>query len=246
MTKLFGIIGYPLTHSFSPGWFNAKFDREKIDARYDAFPLSEISLLPQLLNTEPSLRGLSVTIPYKEKVLPYLTAVDPVAVSIGAVNCIDIREGKLTGYNTDITGFRSSLVPLLTGSHKKALVLGNGGATKAVTYVLRQLGIRYLIVSRNPEPGSDFQIAYHILSPELIADFKLIINTTPLGMHPKTEGLPEIPYAGVGSEHLLYDLVYNPAETRFLSMGKAAGAQIKNGMEMLESQAEVAWSIWSS
>lgn len=241
-TAQYGLIGYPLQHSFSPGYFAAKFAKEGIDAGYTAYPLDAISTFPQLLHEHP-LRGLNVTIPYKQAVIPYIDELDTAAKAIGAVNCIDIRSGITKGYNTDVIGFKDSLVPLLQPQHTNALVLGTGGASMAVKYVLDELGIEYLNVSRDKKADV---VTYTELSSDTIASYTLIINTTPLGMYPHTDECPGLPYGAIGKQHLLYDLIYNPQETLFLSKGKAQGAAIKNGLEMLHQQAEAAWQIWNS
>ena len=248
MTK-FGLIGFPLTHSFSKKYYDAKMEREQITGiDYQLYSIPEIRVFPALLADEPLLLGVNVTIPYKLAVMDYLDHLSPEAAAIGAVNCIRIERpasGKpvLTGYNTDVYGFTESLKPLLRPEHRRALVLGNGGAAKAVMYALNQLKIGYSLVSRSATEG---QYSYDQLTAEVIADHLLIINTTPLGTYPDVEGCPAIPYAHVGNKHLLYDLVYNPEETEFLRRGKANGATIKNGLEMLESQAERNWEIWTT
>lgn len=241
MMAQYGLIGYPLSHSFSPAYFNNKFATENIDALYDAYAMPSVEDLRTLLKEHPQLKGLNVTIPYKEQVLPLLHDIDTAARDIGAVNCIDIRDGKLIGYNTDYIGFAESLQPLLQVQHTHALVLGTGGAAKAVIYALKQIGIEYKIVSRT---GRDMQ--YADVDQEILHKYKLIINTTPLGMYPKTDTAPEIPYQHLGKEHLLYDLVYNPEETLFLQKAKQQEASIKNGYEMLILQAEAAWQIWNT
>lgn len=241
--KLYGLIGFPLGHTFSPGYFNSKFAREGIEAEYKVFPLASVGELPQLLELYPHLSGLNVTTPYKEQVIPLLDECDEVATAIGAVNCIKIANGRTMGYNTDITGFEQSLLTLLRPGMDKAIVLGTGGAAKAVKYVLDKLKITCLSVSRNEGEGV---ITYSELDPNIIAAHRLIINTTPLGMHPATESYPPIEYDAVTDRHLLYDLVYNPEETIFLQKGRQQGAAIKNGMEMLEIQAEASWAIWNS
>lgn len=238
---MYGIIGYPLTHSFSPGYFREKFKTLGIEDTYDAFPIEHIEKLKELLSAHTTLTGLNVTIPYKQSVMAYLDELDATAEAVGAVNCIRIREGKLKGFNTDTIGFADTLKPLLTKDHTHALVLGTGGASKAVTYALKQLGIRYKRVSRT---GGDLQ--YQDINEDLIAGHKLIINTTPLGMYPDVETAPELHYPSLGPEHLLYDLVYNPAETLFLKKGKQYGAATKNGYAMLIAQAEAGWAIWNS
>lgn len=241
--KLYGLIGFPLEHTFSPGYFNSKFALEGIDAEYKAFPLASVSELPQLMELYPHLAGLNVTTPYKEQVLPMLDACDDVAASIGAVNCIRITDGGTHGHNTDIIGFEHSLRPLLRHGMDKAIVLGTGGAARAVKYVLNKLQIAALSVSRNE---GENVITYNELEPGIIAEHKLIINTTPLGMYPATESYPPIEYSAISDGHLLYDLIYNPEETAFLQKGRQQGAAIKNGMEMLEIQAEASWAIWNS
>lgn len=238
---MYGIIGYPLSHSFSPGYFREKFRQLGIDATYDAFPLAAITGLPALLEQHAGLQGLNVTIPYKQSVMAYLDELDATAEAVGAVNCIRIRDGKLKGFNTDTIGFANSLKPLLGKEHNHALILGTGGAAKAVVYALQQLGITYKLVSRT---GGDLR--YEDLNRELIESHQLIINTTPLGMYPAVDQAPDLPYSLLGPGHLLYDLVYNPEETLFLQRGKAQGAVIKNGYDMLIGQAEAGWAIWNA
>lgn len=238
----FGLIGYPLEQSFSPDWFKHKFKQEQLSGcTYQSFPLASIHELPQLLEKEPDLKGLNVTIPYKQSVIPFLDKLSPEAIAVGAVNTISLEKGKWVGYNTDIVGFRESLEPVLKKQHTRALVLGTGGASLAVCFVLKQLGITYRIVSRNPH---DNQLSYQALDPVSLNFYPLIINTTPLGMHPNVSRAPELPYEALNEHHLLYDLVYNPIETLFLKQGKARGSAIKNGMEMLQRQAEASWRIW--
>lgn len=239
--KLFGLIGFPLGHSFSPGYFNAKFSAEGIDAEYKAFPLAAISELPQLLELYPHLSGLNVTTPYKEQVIPLLDECDEVAAAIGAVNCIKITNGTAKGYNTDIIGFEQSLQPLLHPGMNKAIVLGTGGAAKAVQFVLDKLHIASINVSRTERDGV---LTYTELSDDIISEHRLIINTTPLGMYPATESYPPISYNALTAQHLLYDLVYNPEITTFLKKGLHHGSAIKNGMEMLVVQAEASREIW--
>ncbi|MFN4246467.1 MAG: shikimate dehydrogenase [Flavipsychrobacter sp.] len=241
MTALYGLIGYPLSHSFSPAYFNNKFATENIDGRYDAYAIPSVEDLKTLLQEHPQLKGLNVTIPYKEQVLPLLNEIDAAAREIGAVNCIKIEVGKLIGYNTDHIGFVESLKPLLQPQHTHALILGTGGAAKAVMYALKQLGIKHKTVSRI---GGDMQ--YADVDEEIMDKYRLIINTTPLGMYPAINTAPEIPYQFIDSSHLLYDLVYNPEETLFLKKGKQKGATIKNGYEMLILQAEASWQIWNT
>jgi shikimate dehydrogenase len=241
MPTTYGIIGYPLSHSFSPAYFKKKFAKLSIDAVYEAYPLSSITAFPDLLKTHTTLAGLNVTTPYKESVQPFLDETDPMAAAIGAVNCIVLKDGRKKGYNTDALGFEHSLNPLLNHHHTQALVLGTGGSSKAVAYALEQLGIPFQKVSRYSRPGG---LCYVDLTTEIINNHKLIINTTPLGMYPNVDAAPDIPYEGVGNTHLLYDLIYNPEETRFLAQGRAHGATTKNGFEMLQLQAEASWDIW--
>lgn len=243
MPPHYALIGHPLTHTFSPAYFSKKFAAEGIDAVYESHPLKSIADLPQLLKDHPEIQGLNVTIPYKEAVIPYLHRMDATAAMIQAVNCISIQGGKLVGHNTDAVGFMQSLVPLLKPHHDKALILGTGGASKAVKHVLNNLGIGWKYVSRTPAQG---RFTYDGLTADVLKEHTLIINTTPLGMHPDLASCPLIPYKALTPDHLLYDLIYNPAETAFLSRGAAQGAATKNGQEMLELQAEVSWQIWKS
>ena len=245
--KLFGLIGYPLKHSFSEKYFNDKFRKERItDCSYKLFPLAEINQLPDIIKENPSICGLNVTIPYKESVIPYLDESDEQAKTVGAVNCIKIikqnEKNKLIGFNTDIIGFEDSLKPVLKTWHRQAIILGTGGGAKAVAYVLRKLGISFKYVSRNP--GNSDTIGYPEINKQIIQDHLLIINTTPLGMFPNTGAFPQIPYGQLGRRHLLFDLIYNPELTLFLQKGKKQGATIKNGLEMLHIQAEKSWEIW--
>ncbi len=242
--NVYGLIGFPLQHSFSARYFTEKFRKEKIpNAQYRLFPLEQITGLPDLLRTTPGLRGLNVTIPHKSAVIPYLDKIDETAVPVGAVNVIKIGKETLQGYNTDITGFQRSLSPLLKPHHQKALILGTGGSARAVAYVLQQQGISCLHASRDPGDG---EISYEQVDPSVLRERLLIVNTTPLGMHPHHYGCPDIPYRALGKRHLLYDLVYNPSKTLFLEKGEQAGATIKNGLEMLTIQAEESWKIWTS
>ena len=249
LLHLYGLIGYPLSHSFSKRYFNEKFRREALESyHYELFPLEKIEALPALLKAHPGLRGLNVTIPYKQQVMAYLDELDEGAAAVGAVNTIKIREGRLTGYNTDVFGFERSLRTFLEDNGAEvaglqALVLGTGGAAKAVAYVLRKMGIRFQWVSRNNKPG---YLTYQRLNETLMQDHRLIINTTPLGMLPKVETYPEIPFQHIGPQHLLYDLVYNPEETTFMARGRQQGAAVHNGLAMLHLQAEKAWEIWNS
>lgn len=240
---LYGLIGFPLEHSFSPEYFKKKFAAEGISAEYRAFPLGKIQQYKQLLEEFPTLKGLNITIPYKEEVIQYIDEVDADAAITKAVNCIRFADGKSIGYNTDVIGFAQSLKPLLQPHMSKALVLGSGGASKAVRFVLDKLGIEFTVVSRIENEAF---VAYKDVTDKVIEEHPLIINTTPLGMHPDVASYPEIPYYALTDKHLLYDVVYNPAETKFMQFGKEHGAQVKNGQEMLEMQAEASWLIWNS
>ncbi len=245
--QVFGIIGNPLEHSFSPSFFAEKFRRESIDAVYKSFTLNDVDEFPALCASE-SLAGLNVTYPYKESIIPYLDELDETAKAIGAVNVIKFTPaGKRIGYNTDIIGFKESLslYQLSTINYQqsplRALILGTGGAAKAVAYALKQLNIAFQYVSRDPSKG----LVYSDLTAETIAAHQLIINCTPLGMFPQIDAYPPIPYEALSAEHFLYDLIYNPAESSFLRLGKKQGAKIQNGLRMLQIQAEAAWNIWT-
>jgi shikimate dehydrogenase len=242
----FGLIGRTLKHSFSQTYFSQKFDSLGLaDHHYELFEMPTINELPALLARHPELRGLNVTIPYKEQVWPFLSEVASSAARVGAVNVIEFAaDGRLIGHNTDYIGFRESLRGLLprpVPPELRALVLGSGGASKAVETALRELNIGYWVVSRNPlGPG----LTYDELTPEVLADHLLIINTTPLGTYPDLDQCPNLRYAALTPRHYLYDLIYNPRETEFMQRGQAAGATTKNGFEMLCIQAEEAWKIW--
>lgn len=248
---LYGLIGFPLTHSFSKRYFTDKFTREKIkESSYELFEMKSLEELPHLLKKKHDLRGLNVTIPYKKDVIAYLDDMDDASAErIGAVNTIKIyADGSTKGFNTDYYGFRQSLVEWLDKrgencSNFKALVLGNGGAAKAVMVALQDLHVDYLLVSRQK---SEDTIAYEELTEEIMSQYLLIINTTPLGTFPKTEECPTIPFEFVTRRHYLYDLVYNPAETLFLKNGAEKGAATQNGLKMLQLQAEKAWEIWTT
>lgn len=243
--KTYGLIGFPLTHSFSKKYFTDKFQREeRTDCIYQNFPLENIHAVETLFASNPDLMGLNVTIPYKESVLSYLDELTDVVRETGACNCIKISNGRRIGYNTDVIGFGTSLDTQLKSSHQKALVLGTGGAAKAVCYALKLRNISYVLVSRNP--GNSNEIAYTEIDSDLMHSHTLIINTTPLGMYPNTDACPAIPYEYLTKDHYLFDLVYNPALTLFLEKGTAAGAQVKNGTDMLEIQADASWEIWNS
>ena len=240
--KLYGLIGYPLSHSFSKKYFTEKFEKENIcDCRYELFSRDSIDRLrEEVLNPHPELCGLNITIPYKKEIIPFLD--DLFALPLPACNCIKISNGKLKGFNTDIVGFEQSFCAKLLPDHAPALVLGTGGAAEAVIFVLQKLGIPYKTVSRHAAPGV---VTYTMLTSQMVADHKVIINCSPVGTYPKVEEAPDIPYDTIGAAHYLFDLVYNPAETRFLKEGVKRGATIKNGMDMLAIQAEESWRIWN-
>ena len=241
--RLFGLIGFPLTHSFSKNYFTEKFEKEKLkDCRYDLFPIFPITELTELLKKNP-LEGLNVTIPYKESVLSFLHESNELVQQVGACNCIKITNGKLTGYNTDVIGFKKALHHKLQLHHTSALILGTGGASKAVEFVLKNEGIQYKKVSRKPLPG---HFSYQQLTPSLVKENLLIINTTPAGMFPNITEAPSLPYEAITRKHFLFDLVYNPAKTLFLKKGEKKGALIQNGHDMLIYQAEESWRIWNS
>jgi shikimate dehydrogenase len=243
--RQYGLIGYPLTHSFSQKYFTEKFEREGItDCTYSNFSLSQIRDLTGVL-ADPELRGFNVTIPYKQAVLDYLHFKSDVVAAIGACNCIRIEGGRLTGHNTDVVGFEQSLVRHLAPHHSRALVLGTGGAAKAVEWVLRRLGIAYVSVTRRPRPGTP-DMSYEEVTAGVLAEATLIINTTPLGMYPHTEECPPLPYEALTPRHYLFDLIYNPSRTLFLRKGEARGAAVENGHEMLILQAEESWRIWNA
>lgn len=242
--KTYGTIGFPLTHSFSKQYFTEKIEREGIpDSAYYSFPLKSIDEFPAFLKNNPTLKGLAVTIPYKEKVLKFVTNLSEEVMQIGAANCIKVSGNELTAYNTDIIGFERSFVKNLKPHHKKALVLGTGGASKAVQYVFKKLGIDFLIVSRNENAGEGF-IQYNQITADIINDYNVIVNATPLGMSPAEDTCPNLPYNLLTAGHYLFDLVYKPAKTLFLQKGEKQGATIINGFEMLIIQAEENWKRW--
>lgn len=246
-TTLYGLLGYPLGHSFSRNFFNNKFEAEDIDAEYLNFEIPDINMIHEVISEHYNLKGLNVTIPYKEQVIPFLDELDEDAANIGAVNVIKIiRENgdlKLKGYNSDVIGFCDSIAPLLKPHMKKALILGTGGAAKAVFYGLKKLGIESQYVSRKK---SDLAIAYTELNEEILNEYHIIVNTTPLGMYPNMDESPDIPYELLNEKHLCYDLLYNPDETLFMKNAKAQGATTKNGLEMLLLQAFAGYEIWNS
>lgn len=242
----YGLIGYPLKHSFSIGFFNEKFRSEGIDAEYVNFEIPEIKDFMEVIERNPDLCGLNVTIPYKEQVIPFLSELDKDTAKIGAVNVIKIirqkGKAKLVGYNSDIIGFTQSIQPLLEPHHTKALILGTGGASKAVFHGLKNLGIESTFVSRTHE--RDNTLTYEELTPDIMAAHTIIVNCTPVGMYPKVNFCPNIPYESLTTNHLLYDLLYNPNITLFMKKGEEQGAVTKNGLEMLLLQAFAAWEIW--
>lgn len=244
---MYGLIGYPLGHSFSAGFFNEKFQKENIPEHYSLFPIASIDELETLIESHPDLKGLNVTIPYKQQILSYLSSISEDAKAIGAVNVVKIshEDGKtcLHGYNSDAIGFRNSLLPLLKPDMKKALVLGTGGAAHAVCHVLSELGIHVTSVSRHKSPGA---ITYADITKEMLSENLLIVNTTPLGMWPHTDHCPDIPYHFLSDRHLCFDLIYNPGITKFMEESEKYGATVKNGLEMLHLQALGAWEIWNS
>lgn len=248
--RLYGLIGRKLSHSFSAKWFNEKFGIEKIDAEYRLFPLADIGELRGLLDSIPEIEGLNVTIPYKTTVMPLLDHIDPEAQEIGAVNVLQVErdEGgniRLSGYNSDIYGFRESLFPLLCQDDKKAIVLGTGGASKAVRFVLQKLGLEVILVSRKKRDDKHI-ITYQQLKPEDVKDADIIVNATPSGMFPDIKSYPDIPYYAISPDTICYDLVYNPEVTQFLKRCAVNGGIVRNGMEMLHLQAERAWEIWET
>ncbi|HEV7782713.1 MAG TPA: shikimate dehydrogenase [Chitinophagaceae bacterium] len=241
--RLFGLIGHPLSHSFSKKYFTEKFEKEQLTGcRFENFPIASVDELPQILDTNPELEGLAVTIPYKQSVLKYLDASN-IPDGLAACNCIRVEGKKLTGYNTDHSGFEKSIAPLLKPHHNRALILGNGGATASVSFVLKKLGIGFDIVSRTIHDGST--LTYADIDERVMKEHTVIINTTPLGMYPVVNERPSILYSNITKDHLLYDLIYNPEKTLFLQKGEMRGAAIKNGEEMLVIQAEENWKIWN-
>ena len=242
----YGIIGHPLGHSFSPGFFNEKFRNENIDAVYEMFDLPQIEAVIEVLASNPELRGLNVTIPYKQKIMHYLDELSDEARAIGAVNVVRISHDNGTvhmkGYNSDVIGFTRSIEPLLEKYHKKALILGTGGASKAVEYGLGKLGLETVKVSRYERPDT---IQYEKVTADIVKEYNVIVNCTPVGMYPDTEECPQLPYEAMDSHTLLYDLIYNPDETLFMKKGRQNGAVTKNGLEMLLLQAYASWEFWN-
>jgi shikimate dehydrogenase len=246
---MYGLIGYPLGHSFSKDYFNRKFESEGIDAEYVNFEIEDVHELKYILRENPALCGLNVTLPHKVNVIPLLNSVSENVGNIGAVNVIKFKKGAfgklyLEGHNSDITGFKQSIEPLLDKQkHQYALILGTGGASKAIFHGLKQLGLYSTFVSRTPK---DFCITYDDITEKTLENYKVIVNTTPVGMYPKSDTCPDIPYEYLTQEHILYDLIYNPDETLFMRKGKERGAVVKNGLEMLLLQAFISWEIWNS
>ena len=241
MTK-YGIIGNPLGHSFSRGFFTEKFAKEDIDAQYLNFQIPEIGKLPDILRENPELRGINVTIPYKTEVIQYLDELSDEAREIGAVNVVQIRNGHLKGFNSDIIGFTKSIQPLLKPHHRKALILGTGGASKAIRVGLTRLGLEWKYVSRSPQEG---MFTYDDLTADILREYEVIVNCSPVGMFPKVDECPAIPYEYLTPDNLLYDLVYNPETTLFMKKGALQGAIVKNGLEMLHLQAIASWEFWN-
>lgn len=241
----YGLIGYPLGHSFSKSYFNEKFENEGINAEYINFEIPTLDSLPEILASNPELKGLNVTIPYKEKVISYLDSISPEARAIGAVNVIRVdhkgNDTYLKGFNSDIIGFTKSIEPLLERFHKKALILGTGGASKAVNFGLKSLGLETVFVSRFERPGT---IQYSQITPDIIQEYNVIVNCTPCGMYPHIDECPQLPYEAMTSKNILYDLLYNPDETLFMKKGAQHGATVKNGLEMLLLQAFASWEFW--
>lgn len=244
--KKYGLVGYPIGHSFSGKYFTDLFEKENIEAEYYNFQMESVTKIEEVLATEKELAGLNITIPHKTNILPYLDEVDDAIHKIGAVNVVKVTQGAekphLKGFNTDVIGFEESFKEFLKPNHKKALVLGTGGASKAVVYVMEKLGIEWKYVSRKPANG---QLTYADITPGVIGEYTVIINTTPLGMSPKFDACADLPYEAITNEHYLYDLVYNPEVTLFLQKGKDQGATVKNGLDMLHIQADAAWEIWN-
>ena len=238
----YGIIGFPLGHSFSKGFFTEKFAREGIDAQYLNFEIPDATMLKDVLRENPELKGLNVTLPHKQAVIPLLDELSDEAREIGAVNVICVREDKLKGFNSDIIGFSESIKPLLQPHHSKALILGTGGASKAIRVGLSRLGIEWTYVTRSPREG---MFVYSDLTPEVMKEYTVVVNCSPVGMFPKVDQAPAIPYELLTPKHLLFDLVYNPEETLFMKKGREQGAIVKNGLEMLYLQAVASWRFWN-
>ncbi len=247
--RTFGLIGFPLKHSFSPEYFSEKFKRENIHAEYKLFPIQNICELPSLITKLPTLEGLNVTIPYKEEVIDYLDDIREDAKYIRAVNTIIIKRNNnivsLTGYNTDTEGFEKSLQKRLNRSMNSALILGSGGTSKTASWVLKKYNIETTFVTRH-RLNKNNCITYDEVTGAIIRNHQIIVNTTPLGMYPEIDNYPSIPYSEITSKHLLFDVIYNPSLTKFLKFGEEAGAEIVNGFEMLKYQAEASWRLWNN
>ena len=240
----YGLIGRNISYSFSRKYFSEKFKQLQLDDySYENFDLASLDELAAILANTPLLRGLNVTIPYKEEIIPYLEGIHPIAAEIGAVNTIQFTDEGLVGHNTDIYGFQKAIEPMISPRDKYALILGTGGASKAVAYVLEKLGLNFKIVSRDPQQD---QWHYRDLTPGIMDQYTVIVNSTPLGTYPDIDKKPDIPYSCLTSDHLLFDLIYNPEKTAFMNEGSLRGARIMNGQKMLELQAEKAWEIWNS
>ena len=248
----YGLIGYPLGHSFSRKFFTEKFEKERIDAQYLNFEIPSIEEFPNIIKNNPELGGLNVTIPYKQQVMQYLDEISEEAKAIGAVNVVKVRKEGLTGYNSDVIGFVESIKPLLKPHHKKALILGTGGASKAIRYGLeKKLGLETAFVSRRKPDGSSARrtervFTYEEVTADLLKEYEVIVNCSPVGMYPHVNECPTLPYEAMNENNLLYDLVYNPLETLFMKRGAAQGATVKNGLEMLHLQAIASWEFWTT
>lgn len=242
MTRQFGIIGFPLVHSFSKKYFTERFAREGMDCQYLNFEIEDAAQVREIVKAHPALEGFNVTIPHKKSIIPLLDGISDEAAAIGAVNCVKVADGKLTGYNTDVYGFERSLLQLIGDQRPPALVLGTGGASLAAGFVLKKLGIDFRFVSRS---HGDERLTYDMLDDDIMALRRLIVNTTPLGTYPNVDTLPDIPYDRLMPGHYLFDMVYNPPLTRFLAEGRQRGAHTANGADMLVGQAEKSWEIWN-
>lgn len=242
----YGLIGYPLGHSFSQNFFNQKFEDEAVDAVYENYEIPSVEVMQEIIDRNPNLRGLNVTIPYKQKVIPFLDAITPEAQAIGAVNVIKIthngNDTVLKGYNSDVIGFTKSIEPMLEKHHKKALILGTGGSSKAIDYGLRSLGLETVFVSRFKR---DNTIQYNDITADVVKEYNVIVNCTPCGMYPHADECPQLPYEAMNERTILYDLIYNPDQTLFMKRGAEYGANTKNGLEMLLLQAFASWDIWN-
>lgn len=245
-TKIYGLVGKSLSHSFSKDFFSRKFLLEDLkDIIYENFELKDFNKEIITFKNQIDLKGFNITIPYKESIIPYLDDASETCLQIQSCNCVKVERGKWVGYNTDVTGFKKSFEPHLKSCHQKAMVLGSGGAAKSVCFVLNQLGIQFLVVSRHSNPGKG-KITYSEVNEALLAEYKIVINTTPIGMFPLVNAHPILPYNAITNEHYFFDLVYNPAQTEFLNKAKQEGAFVKNGGEMLLIQAEESWKIWNA